>query len=654
MHIPEHIVEQVRSHNDIVDVIGEHIKLTKAGKNFKGLCPFHHEKTPSFSVNQELGLYKCFGCGKSGNSITFLMEYAGETFVDAVRLLANRAGISIDLDESTEEDKLELSRKDKAYRLMAEASKLCSTELLTENGRVAKNYFLRRGFSQDVLTQFEVGYSPDDWQKTMNSMIKQGFTLETLADAGMIVQKEDGKTYDRFRGRAMFPVHDPMGRVIAFGARILTNEKDQPKYINSPQSLIYDKSTVLYGLYQAKQTIRQLDSALLCEGYADVMTLHQFGFTNAVASSGTSLTKEQLQLLSRYTKNVVIIYDGDTAGVNATIRGVEIALESGFEIKIVTLPNNDDPDSFLRANSAEALQTYIRNAPTFIEFMAEYYKKNGMLTTAKGQADAVRGLVGLVRKVQDNLQHDFIIRQIAQRFGINESLLYDELRKSGYSQSTNNTTQYVEVAQQKEYPQPQNRKQFSGKGYKSASKKQYLPPQEPPPQFKQYSIKPEERELLSLAITSPSVFAMLEDTYSVTTETFISEDAKAIYSAVQHAHHHGTEVAGHIMMNPQLSLSAKDIITDILFASDKPSANWERFNIEITAPKPESILRDVLLKLRLSKVQVELSDIQQKMRSDSSNTSIEDLQRVIELNKLRSSLEAQLHNIEIDTSDFES
>lgn len=654
MHIPEHIVEQVRAHNDIVDVIGEHIKLAKAGKNFKGLCPFHHEKTPSFSVNQELGLYKCFGCGKSGNSITFLMEYAGETFVDAVRLLANRAGISIDLDESSEEDKLELSRKDKAYRLMAEASKLYSTELLTENGRVAKNYFLRRGFSQDVLTQFEVGYSPDDWQKTMNAMIKQGFTLETLADAGMVVQKEDGKTYDRFRGRAMFPVHDPMGRVIAFGARILTNEKDQPKYINSPQSLIYDKSTVLYGLYQAKQTIRQLDSALLCEGYADVMTLHQFGFTNAVASSGTSLTKEQLQLLSRYTKNVVIIYDGDTAGVNATIRGVEIALESGFEIKIVTLPNNDDPDSFLRGNSSEALQTYIRNAPTFIEFMAEYYKKTGMLASAKGQADAVRGLVGLVRKVQDNLQHDFIIRQISQKFGITESLLYDELRRLGYNPTKNNVVQHVENTPRLEYPQPQNRKQYSSKNFnKFKSGKQYLPPPEPPPQFKQSSIKPEERELLSLAITSPSIFRMLEDTYSVTSDTFISEDAKVIFNVVQHAHHHGTEVAGHIMMNQQLSVSAKDIITDILFANDKPSANWERFNIEISAPKPESILRDVLLKLRLSKVQVEIASIQQIMRSDNGNTSIEDLQRVIELNKLRSSLEAQLRNIEINGDDFE-
>jgi DNA primase len=654
MHIPEHIVEQVRVHNDIVDVIGEHIKLTKAGKNFKGLCPFHHEKTPSFSVNQELGLYKCFGCGKSGNSITFLMEYAGETFVDAVRLLATRAGIALEIDDAnSEEDKLELSRKDKAYRLMAESSKLYSTELQTESGRVAKNYFLRRGFSNEVLIEFEVGYAPDDWQKTMNTMIKQGFSLETLADAGMIVQKEDGKTYDRFRGRAMFPVHDPMGRVIAFGARILTNEKDQPKYINSPQSLIYDKSSVLYGLYQAKQTIRQVDSALLCEGYADVMTLHQFGFTNAVASSGTSLTKEQLQLLARYTKNVVIIYDGDTAGINATIRGVEIALESGFEVKIVTLPNNDDPDSFLRGNSSEALQTYIRNAPTFIEFMAEHYKKTGLLSTAKGQADALRGLVGLVRKVQDNLQHDFIIRQIAQRFGITESLLYDELRKSGYTPK-NSPTQQIEQVPAKEYPQPQYRRDFPNKKFgKSYTSKQHLPPPEPPPQFKQSSIKPEERELLSLAITSPSVFTMLEDTYSVTTDTFISEDAKAIYNVVQHAHHHGTEVAGHIMMNQQLSPSAKDIITDILFGNDKPSASWERFNIEITTPKPESILRDVLLKLRLSKVRSEISDIQQKMRSDNGNTSIEDLQRVIELNKLRSSLEAQLHNIETSGDEFE-
>ncbi|MFM8472590.1 MAG: DNA primase, partial [Candidatus Kapaibacterium sp.] len=354
MHIPEHIIEEVRHRSDIVETVGEHVRLQKRGKNFLGLCPFHSEKTPSFNVNPELGIYKCFGCGKSGSAINFIMDHQAMSFPEAVRFLARRIGVVIEDEQQTDAERLEHSRTDAAHRALAAACEYYEERLRDSVGKVAMTYLSGRGFDEATLRAFHCGYAPDDWQSTSVELLRRGFSEQTMEDAGLIIRRDDGGMYDRFRGRVMFPIHDSMGRVVGFGARALHPDSGGAKYVNSPQSRVYDKSRVVYGLFQAKQEIRKLDRVILTEGYADTITLHRSGFTNAVASSGTALTTEQLNLIGRYSKNLVIAYDGDDAGLTAAMKAIELALPQGFDVSIVSLPDKDDPDTFVRSKGAEA------------------------------------------------------------------------------------------------------------------------------------------------------------------------------------------------------------------------------------------------------------------------------------------------------------
>lgn len=636
LHIPEHIIEEVRSHSDIVDVIGEHVRLQKRGKNFLGLCPFHTEKTPSFNVNPELGIYKCFGCGKSGNAISFVMEHNGLPFVEAMKFLAHRAGMTLELEEKNSAEKEQESRTERAYKVLHAAQSYYAAQLQNQSGAGTRSYFLKRGFTENIINAFGLGHAPDDWQTTMNELLRQGYSQQSLEDAGLIIVRDDGKVYDRFRGRAMFAIHDVMGRVIGFGARILSDAKDQPKYINSPQSLVYDKSKVLYGLYQAKQNIRQEDVAILTEGYADTITLHQYGFTNAVASSGTSLTKEQLQLLARYTKRLAIVYDGDPAGINAAMRGVELALTEGFDVSIVTLPNREDPDSFVRNQGAEAFRTYLRNAPTFIDYMAEQYKAQGMMQTPRGQAEAIRSIVKLITLVGDALHREFLIRSIAQKFSLHEQLLYDELRLIAPQQAPE---RMQEIVPKRQWVPEQEWKQRK----RSGQRKEQLPPPEKI-EIKRSSIKPEERELLRVALLSPMGFGLMENSYGVSPETFLTPDAQSIYRALQHAHHHAVEIAGHLMTNESLSAECRNIVSDLLFAQDQVSTQWERFNIEITPVDVKRTVEDSLLRLRVTAASEELSALQQHLRETPEDLQI--LQRIMELSRARMKMEMQMRGIE--------
>ncbi|HRT67855.1 MAG TPA: DNA primase, partial [Bacteroidota bacterium] len=362
----EDIKQEILERSDIVEIISESVFLKKVGKNFVGLCPFHSEKTPSFNVSQEKKIYKCFGCGRSGNVFTFLMENNGMTFREAMNYLAKRYGIAID---TTQENKEKKSKQEDILNVMEEATNYYQSLLKKKSGASCREYFEKRGISQQTIEEFRLGYSPDSFNETSNYLRSKGYSDEILLDAGLLVQNEKGNLYDRFRGRAMFPITDIFGRVIAFGARLISDDKSQPKYINSPQTMLYDKSSVLYGLSQAKSQIINKKEAILVEGYMDVITMHQWGYKNAVASSGTSLTAEQLKLLSRYTKNLNILYDADEAGQNAAERAIEIALQQEFDISIITLPEGEDPDSILREQGPNAFRKYLDGKLNFIEFL---------------------------------------------------------------------------------------------------------------------------------------------------------------------------------------------------------------------------------------------------------------------------------------------
>ncbi|MCS7170029.1 MAG: DNA primase, partial [Candidatus Kapabacteria bacterium] len=355
MPFPEWVIEQVRQQVDLVELVGEVVLLKRVGKNYAGLCPFHREDTPSFFVQPERGIFKCFGCGKGGNAITFVMEYYRLAFPEAVRFLAERFGIALPEEAIKGGEKQgELARS--VYQALQAAASYYHEALFRPEGTDALAYVTSRGLQESTLRRFGVGYAPETWDALLRYLHQRGFDEAVLEEAGLVNRSERGGVYDRFRHRLMFPIHDTIGRVVGFGARRLREEEATPKYLNSPATPVYDKGRLLYGLYHARDALRTNGYAVLVEGYMDVLTLHQAGIATAVATAGTALTVEQLRLLRRYCRQLFVIYDADRAGQQATLRALELALQEGFEVKITLLPEGEDPDSFVRAQGAKALR----------------------------------------------------------------------------------------------------------------------------------------------------------------------------------------------------------------------------------------------------------------------------------------------------------
>ncbi|HEY4612199.1 MAG TPA: DNA primase, partial [Bacteroidota bacterium] len=429
MRIPNEKIEEIRSANDIIDVIAAHVPLKKRGKNYIARCPFHQEKTPSFTVSAEKQMYHCFGCGKGGNVFTFVMEMEKVSFVEAVRTLAQKAGIAIPESEAQYE---QASETENLYNACRFAGVQFYTNLIkTDEGKSALEYFHKRGFSDDTIRTFGLGYSLNSWDAMLQKAKEEGVGVEFMQKAGLLRQREDGSHYDYFRGRAMFPIFSAAGRVIGFGARKMRDD-DQiaGKYINSPETPIYNKSRVLFGLFQAKEAIRAENNALMVEGYADLISLFQAGFQNVVASSGTALTEEQIQLIGRYAKTLTLVYDADSAGSQATLRGVDLVLEQDLDVQIVELPPGEDPDSYVQKNGAKAFRELLEGAVSFIDYKANQFLKAGKLKTPEGQAESVRSIVQSIAKMKDELKRNFYLKHVSEKYGIYESVLYRELEQA--------------------------------------------------------------------------------------------------------------------------------------------------------------------------------------------------------------------------------
>ncbi len=348
--ITKSTIDRIMEATDIVEVIGEFVQLKKRGANYVGLSPFANERTPSFTVSPAKGIFKDFSSGKGGSAVTFLMELEKFTYPEALKWLAKKYSIEVEETVETVENKEEENRRESLMIVTGYAAKFFHESLLeTDEGKsIGLSYFKERGFSNDTIKKFELGYSPDQWEAFTGQALKDGYQQQFLEESGLSVKRDNGSLYDRYRGRVMFPIHSFTGRVIAFGGRTLKNDKNVPKYVNSPESEIYHKSNVLYGLYFAKKAIREEDNCFLVEGYADVLSVHQAGIENVVASSGTSLTVEQIRLIGRFTKNITILYDGDAAGIKASLRGLDMILEEGLNVKVVLFPDGHDPDSYVR------------------------------------------------------------------------------------------------------------------------------------------------------------------------------------------------------------------------------------------------------------------------------------------------------------------
>ncbi|RFZ92098.1 DNA primase [Mucilaginibacter conchicola] len=424
-------VDRIMEATDIVEVIGEFVQLKKRGANFIGLSPFVNEKTPSFTVSPAKGIFKDFSSGKGGSAITFLMELEKFTYPEALKWLAKKYSIEIEETVESKENREEDNRRESLMIVSGYAAKFFHESLLdTDEGQsIGLSYFKERGFNSETIKKFELGYSPDQWEAFTGEAIRQGYQEEFLVDSGLSVKRDNGSLYDRYRGRVMFPIHSFTGRVIAFGGRTLKKDKNVPKYVNSPESEIYHKSNVLYGLYFAKRAIRDEDNCYLVEGYADVISVHQAGVENVVASSGTSLTVEQIRLIGRLTKNITILYDGDAAGIKASLRGLDMILEEGLNVKVVLFPDGHDPDSFVQNFGTAAFKKHIDdNKKDFILYKTDILLKDAGNDPIK-KATVIREIVESISKIPDSIKASVFIKECSTQLQIDERALLSELNK---------------------------------------------------------------------------------------------------------------------------------------------------------------------------------------------------------------------------------
>ncbi|MFD1144961.1 DNA primase [Larkinella insperata] len=428
MRIPEETIDRIRHSADIIDVISDYVSLKKRGQNWIACCPFHNEKTPSFNVSPSRQIYKCFGCGKAGDPVRFVMDIENIGYPEALRHLAKKYGIEVAEEQLTPDELIKQNERESLFIVLNFAKDYYQSHLLTseEGQSIGLSYFRERGFLDNTVQAFELGYSSDQWDALLQEASRRGYRQELLEKAGLVVSREGGKVYDRFRGRVIFPIHNISGRVIAFGARILKADKNQPKYLNSPETEVYHKSQVLYGIFQAKNTIRQEDICYLTEGYTDVISLHQAGIKNVVASSGTSLTIEQIRLISRFTQNVTILYDGDAAGIKAALRGLDMVLEEGLNVSVATFPDGDDPDSYVRKVGAEEFRKYLsQHSNDFITFKTDILLREAGDNPFK-RAEIISEIIQSISKIPDPIKRQVFFQKTARQLQVDEQTLISE------------------------------------------------------------------------------------------------------------------------------------------------------------------------------------------------------------------------------------
>ena len=427
MRIPEEKIEDVKISVSIVDYISGFVQLRKRGKNFIGLCPFHQEKTPSFTVSDEKQIFHCFGCHAGGNVFKFLMEFKNISFVESVQEVAEYAGITIKYDEASKEKD---SKNEIFYDINHLAAKYFSSNLLnSKDGEIAREYLKQRRIKPQIQRLFGIGYSLPGWEQFLLYAKENNVDLELARMLGLIDTKDQKKFYDKFRGRLIFPIFSTNGRVIGFGGRVIEKKDKSAKYLNSPESPIYLKRKSLYGLFQAKDEIRKLNKALLVEGYMDLIALFQNGVKNVVASSGTSLTEEQAQLLSRFTKNVTVVFDADSAGLNAAERSIEIFIKNDFEVKLANLPTGEDPDSYINKHGKEKFDELILNSKNFLDFKIQKYEDQGMLDDVASQTKVIREIIKSISLISDELKRSILLKSLSKKFNLREKLIETELQK---------------------------------------------------------------------------------------------------------------------------------------------------------------------------------------------------------------------------------
>jgi DNA primase len=578
MRIPDEKIDEIRNAVDIVDVIGATVRLRKRGRSYVGLCPFHQEKTPSFTVSADKQMFHCFGCGKGGNVFTFVMERDKMPFIEAVRFLADRAGIRLpaeggeNRDGDTEQDQLfEICR---AVGLHYQDNLLSHVE-----GKLALEYLRHRGFTDQTIRKFGLGYSLHSWDDVLQFTRREGFDAGLVERAGLLVRREDNTgVYDRFRGRAMFPILSASGRTIAFGARKLREDDPLGKYINSPETPVYNKSRVLYGLFQAKEAIREKEFVIMVEGYADLISVVQAGIENIVASSGTALTEEQIQLVKRYARKVTLVYDADSAGSKATLRGGDLIIERDLDVRVAELPAGEDPDSFVRKNGGPAFLALLDAAESFVDFRARQLQSGGSFATPEGKTQAIRSLVETIARYPDELKRVFYLKRIARQYDIYESVLLREMDKILGRQTT----------QQRFTRRPE-------------AETQTTPAVQPVAPKINRPIPASERELLRLVLEHKG--GMLRYVFSRIDKDLMTAPLVQQVIAIIDMHEEGGEPwEPGTLINELEDEDARQLVARLITPQHEISKGWREMGSDPPPPDPYTIADDCIARLHLQQL----------------------------------------------------
>lgn len=603
MPISQDLITEIRDRADIVSIIGEYVQLRQRGRNYVGLCPFHTEKTPSFNVSPELGIYKCFGCGKSGDVFTFLQDYAGMSFIEAVRHIASGLGISIPTDAETPSPATE--RRRQLLRVLAAARDYFQSQL--NNHPAAQQFIRERGLSQPMLDRFQLGAAPAQWTSLCETLQQQGYSTDLLSEAGLIITREESRPYDRFRNRVMFPIWNIAGDVIGFAGRALTDSNDEPKYINSPQTPLYDKSATLYALNFARHAIVRQHYVFIVEGYMDAIALHSVGIEHCVATCGTALTERHLEVLHRLTDRVVLVFDGDTAGWNAAYRALSLTLRSGMAVEIVILPEGEDPDSLVRRRGAEIARQQLAKHLSAVEFMVTWSKRSHDWTNPHTARTQIRALADTVLSVPDGIYRELLLRELSDRVGIHAELL-----------ARSSTT-----------PPPPQTQRPRHRTIRIATEPITLPAS---PVF----LRSEEIALLQAVLFSRKAAHTLFDDYLFDPATLPTPEARELMHALSTfiKTDSSDRAPGRALPELHLPENIRSLAEWLAFTCELPSPRWSKFGVELDSETYFlQLLDDAVGKLDVRQIDERIAELQQQLEQQPNNLEL--LRQIVDMNKLR-------------------
>ena len=648
--ISKSTIDKVFESSRVEEVIGDFVQLKKSGSNFKGLSPFSEERTPSFMVSPVKQIWKDFSSGKGGTAITFLMEHEHFTYPEAIKYLANKYNIEVEETEQTNEQKLESDEMESLYLVSDYANKFFQKTLKkTDEGKsIGLSYFKERGFTEDTINRFQLGYCKDEWTSFTDQAIKDSYKIEFLEKSGLTIVKED-KKFDRFKGRVIFPILSMSGRVLGFGGRTLKTSKSTAKYLNSPESKIYYKSKVLYGLFHAKQEIAKQDNCFLVEGYTDVMRMYERGIRNVVSSSGTALSSDQIRLINRLTNNITVVFDGDSAGINAAFRGIDIILEQGMNVKICNLPEGEDPDSFAKDKNVEELSSYfLENSKDFITYKASLLIEGAKNDPIK-KSETIRDMVASISKISDQIKKEIYIKECSSIMDISEEVLYSTLAQISKKQSSKLNKPTARPEESFKVVKNKNEKKSINVLYELEKKiiEILILYGDKTEDFEDLLLKENEAGELVLepVVKTSKVFEKIYMDLQEDEMEFSNDDFKNIYYIIIENLNKGSNITVEMFAN-KVPVSIELEITNILMGEEKYRLHdWQRSNI---FPKEKSktiaqLVNDTILNLRCFLIDQKVNEFKNKTIDSQENKSI--LDEVLNYSNLKMLLSRKLKRV---------